>query len=92
MIINVRHVENISRRLNLHILRIPRRETRTNGNETVFRKITEKKVFLMQTCSSTQSTRVHMFIGQVTKNSNKNRNLQNLMEFLKISDLKKKAF
>lgn len=50
----------------------------------------QKKVFLMQTSSSTPNMRVHIiFIGKDNKRSNGNRSLQSLMEFLKISDKEK---
>lgn len=69
MRINVKHGDSVYRRLNLHLLGIPRRDNRTNRNEAVFRKITEKNVFLMQTSSSTQNTRVHVvFIGKDNEN------------------------
>lgn len=45
MRINVKHGDSVYRRLNLHLLGIPRRDNRTNRNEAVFRKITEKNVF-----------------------------------------------
>ena len=53
----MKHIENRSRRLNLYIFVIPGRETKTNRNEAIFRKITEKKVFLMQTSSFIQNTK-----------------------------------
>ena len=47
----------------------------------------ERNIFLMQTSSSTQSTRVHViFIGKGNEESYENRNLQILMEFLKINN------
>ena len=51
------------------------------------KKKKEKNIFLMQTNSSAQSTRVHViFIGKGNENSYENRNLQILMEFLKINN------
>lgn len=47
MRIKVRHIENGSKRLNLHILEIPRRKNRANKNEATFRKIMGKRSFLM---------------------------------------------
>lgn len=41
----MKHIGNRPRRLNLHILVIPRKKTRKNRNEAIFRKITEKKFF-----------------------------------------------
>ena len=84
----MKHIGNRSRRLNLYIFVIPGRETKTNRNEAIFRKITEKKVFLMQTSSFIQNkifTHI-IFVGKNNENTKENRNLPRLMEFLEIND------
>ena len=87
--IHVKHGDSRSKRLNFHLLGIPRKDNRTNRNEAIFKKKKRKKknVFLMQTSSSTQSTRVQVvFIDKGNENSYENRNLQILVDFLKINN------
>lgn len=84
MRINVRHIENRSRILELHILGIPGRET----DQTEMKN--NKKIFLKQTSSSIQITKVHIiFMGKDNENTKENRNLQGLTEFMEINDKEK---
>ena len=85
--INVKQGDSRAKKLNLHLLGMPRKDNRTTRNESIFKKKKEKNIFLIQTNSSAQSTRVHViFIGKGNENSYENRNLQILMEFLKINN------
>ena len=80
--INVKQGDSRAKKLNLHLLGMPRKDNRTNRNESIFKKKKEKNIFLIQTNSSAQSTRVHVIFIWTAKTSNQSILKEIIPEFL----------